>query len=80
MTDTVVVAMIVAVPPTLTALAGAILGIINRQKIHEVHGEINSRMEELLALAKKSSHAEGVIEGKQLAGRSNDVESRAQMM
>ncbi len=35
----------------------------NSAKIEEVHLTFNSRMDELLKLAKKDAHAEGVIEG-----------------
>ncbi len=53
-------AVLVALPPTLMGLAAVITSLRNAFKIQEVHGQINSRMDELLALAKKASFAEGV--------------------
>lgn len=64
----VLVALITAVPPTLVALVGLILGMRgnreNKAAIQEVHYLINSRMTELLDVSKASSRAEGVLEGK----------------
>ena len=62
MTDAVQIAIVAAIPPTLVALCGVALGVINRGKISEVHQQINSRMTELLELTRKSSRAEGARE------------------
>lgn len=49
---------------TFGILGIAVLGYLNRKDIREVHVLINSRLTQLLELTKKSSHAEGVLEGK----------------
>jgi hypothetical protein len=59
-TDTVQIALIVAIPPTLVALGGLVQAI-------RTHGLVNSRMTELLDLTRKSSKAEGVQEEKENA-------------
>jgi len=56
MTDTVTIALIAAVPGTLAA----ILGLLNRSKLGAVSVQMDGRMSELLALTRKSSHAQGV--------------------
>jgi hypothetical protein len=66
MTDTVVVAIVAAVPACLAA----IVSVFNRAKIEEVHGLVNARLtqvmadlasarEELRALTERASFAEG---------------------
>lgn len=72
MSDTVMIALLVAIPPTLVALAGLVNSIRNGGKLAQhaatlqaVHLQINSRMDELLAISKRAAHAEGVIEGKE---------------
>jgi len=42
-------------------------------KVGEVHVAVNSRMDELLKLAKESSKAEGVLEGK---GSASDIHGK----
>lgn len=47
----------------LTAIIGVVMALWHRSAIHKVELSINGRLTELLAVTKKSSHAEGVIEG-----------------
>lgn len=49
---------------TAVLLIVAGIGYWNSRSIKEVHVMVNSRLSELLALTKKSSHAEGVKEQK----------------
>lgn len=49
---------------TLGLLGIAWLGYLSRKDIKDVHVLINSRLTQLLELTQKSSHAEGVLEGK----------------
>ncbi len=53
--DTIVVAVIAAVPGVIAAL----LGRYNSQKIGEVHLAVNSRMDELLDAARRGAFGEG---------------------
>jgi cytochrome c-type biogenesis protein CcmH/NrfF len=55
MSDTVITALLVAIPATLVAIGTLIQTI-------RTHRAVNSRMEELLALTREASRAEGKIE------------------
>lgn len=59
MSDTVIVALIAAIPASL----GFILGVINRGKIGDLHILVNSRLTELLKSTDKTARAEGKAEG-----------------
>jgi hypothetical protein len=59
-TEGIQVAMISALPPSLVALFGLIVGLRNQRKIQEVHVLFNSRMTELLKLTASAAHAKGV--------------------
>jgi hypothetical protein len=65
MTPVVEVAIIAAVPPTVVALGAVFLGWMNRTKLTDVGQKVDGRLTELLELTRKSSHAEGVRDGKQ---------------
>jgi len=58
--EPVLIAVIVAMPPTLTGLVGLIVSLVNRKKIDVLHLQINNRMSELLTLAHSQGHSEGV--------------------
>ncbi len=62
MTDAVAVALVVAVPPTLLAVATLVASIKNGQKADAIHVLMNSRLDELLAATRISSHAQGVAD------------------
>jgi len=55
----VIIALIVAFPPTLVALLSLRRSKQNSSAIQEVHLSINSRMDELLKAAKGEATAEG---------------------
>ena len=56
----VIVAMIASIPPTLTAIAALVVAFKGNAKIAGLHLQINSRMDQLLAVAIKAARAEGV--------------------
>jgi hypothetical protein len=62
--DIVIVAIIVAIPPTLTALAGVFVSMRNSRKLEEVQKSTDGKMEKLLALTGSANKAEGVLQGK----------------
>jgi hypothetical protein len=62
--DVVKVAIIGAIPPTVGATFGVILGFINRAKIKDLHVIVNSRLTQLLELTATSSEARGALEEK----------------
>lgn len=64
MTDetTIVVAFIASVPPTIAALVGLRASRRNGQKVDAIHVQMNSRLDELLAATRISSHAQGVTD------------------
>jgi len=47
----------------IAALPGTIFGVISYKKVSEIHVQINSRMDQLLALARTESGALGRAEG-----------------
>lgn len=55
--ETIIVALIAAIPPTLMAL-------LAWRESKRIHLTINSRMDELLSASKAESHAEGREEGR----------------
>jgi hypothetical protein len=58
----VLLALAAAVP----GIAAAIIGLINRAAVHDVHQAVNSRLDQLLAAAKQNSLGEGIALGRQL--------------
>ncbi len=60
MSDPVIIAMIVAIPPTFTALCGLGVSLINQRKLRTLHLQVNSRLDQLLISSKNLSHAEGM--------------------
>ncbi len=54
-----------SLPPTVAALtAGMVMWASLGERIDRYHGEVNHLKDELVASVKKSSHAEGVVQGK----------------
>jgi hypothetical protein len=54
------VALIITSLATLiTAIGGIIVSLLNAKKLEEVHKSTNGKMEELVAVVKKASFAEG---------------------
>ena len=57
------VALGIAICTLLTAAIGVFMAFRNKKSIQEIKISVDGRLEELLALTKKSSHAEGKVEG-----------------
>lgn len=60
MTDSVAIALISAVPPTLVTI---LTWLSSRRKIEQIHVSINSRVDELLKAAKGEAAATGHAAG-----------------
>ena len=71
MTQIVTVAIIASIPPTIAALAALIVSNKNHQAVREVHLSLNSRLDQLLGMAR----AAGVIEGRKVEGDERDSKS-----
>lgn len=56
----ILIALIVAIPPTLAGVAAVIVALRAKAKTEEIHLLVNSKMTELLELTAKASRAEGV--------------------
>jgi hypothetical protein len=65
MSDAVIIALIVAIPTTVTALASLIVSLRNGRKIEQVHVATNSKMDKLLEVTGASEKAKGFIEGRE---------------
>lgn len=63
MSDTVLVAIIASVPPTIVALVGLVVTILNSRKIEVVHKATNSMADKLVAAAKSDSFQKGHTAG-----------------
>lgn len=63
MTDSVQIALIVAVAPTLTGIAALIIALKNLRKTADLTVHINSRMDDLLKARAAQGHSEGKAEG-----------------
>lgn len=63
MSDPVTIALIVAVPPTLMALAAVIVALKNLKKTADLTIHVNSRMDQLIAAKSAQGHSEGKAEG-----------------
>ena len=55
-------ALIVSVATLVTAIGAVVIGIINSNRINDVHISINSRMDQLLLAHGREMRAEGVAE------------------
>lgn len=62
MSDTITVAVIAAMPPTLIGFFSFLLNRKNSKAIEQVHISINSRMDSLL----KATKGEAVAEGREI--------------
>jgi hypothetical protein len=72
--EAVIIALIVAIPPTLLALAAMIASLRNGRAVEKVHIAINSRLTELLEsssalAASKATAAEKVRAGEEARGK-----------
>jgi hypothetical protein len=60
MTDIVIVAIVTAIPACLAT----IVSLFNRQKLNEVHHQMNGRLDQLLIISKEQSFTIGKAAGK----------------
>jgi hypothetical protein len=63
MTTTGILILITALCTLATALIGLSTSLRNRKTIQQLEIRVDGRLEEFLALTRKSSHAEGVLQG-----------------
>lgn len=61
--DSITVAVIISIPPTLVGIAALIASIKNGTRVTQLHTQINSRMDQLLKTEKGLSQATGKAEG-----------------
>lgn len=66
MTDSVKIALIATIAPTLVAVGGLVSSLRNRTKLKALHVDINSRLTQLLSATGARERAEGVLEGRNL--------------
>ncbi len=59
MSEAVAVALIVAIPPTLAAVAALIVSTKNRAETKEVHLSLNSRLDQLIKVTRSDAIHEG---------------------
>lgn len=64
MTDAVLAAVIASIPSTFAAIATLIVAVRTGRKTEQVHKEMNSMKDELVALTRVEAHAAGVLEGR----------------
>lgn len=64
MTEAVKIALIVAIGPTLMGMASLWASIKNRSKLDTLHTDLNSRLTEMIVLAKATAYAAGLLEGR----------------
>lgn len=60
MSETIIVAVIAAIPTTLASIAAFLQSRKNTAKLAAIHVEINGRLTQLLELTGKASHAQGM--------------------
>jgi hypothetical protein len=79
MTETVQLALIAAVPPTIVASGALVVGILNNRKARAIEAKarmiearaetiqvsVDGKMEELLELTRSGARAAGVVEGRE---------------
>lgn len=61
-TDSVIIAMIATIPPTITAIASLLASLRNAESIRRLHTDINGRMGQLLETSTKAAHTAGKLE------------------
>lgn len=63
MTESLQIALIVSIAPTIAGIASVITSLRNRKKLDHVHADLNGRLAELLKVARAEARAEGRAEG-----------------
>lgn len=65
MHDTVWIAVIAAIAPTLAAVGAIIVSLNNQNKLTKLRIEVNHRLDELITARETLAKAEGIVEGKE---------------
>ena len=73
-TEGMTIALIVAIPPTIAGIAALIVSLKNHDAVKEVHLAINSRLDQLLALAREA----GFTDGRKAEGEDRDRDKDAE--
>jgi hypothetical protein len=60
--ESVIIAMIATIPPTITAIASLLASLRNAESIRRLHTDINGRMGQLLETTTKAAHSAGKLE------------------
>lgn len=68
MSDTVLLALIATIPPTLMALGALMAAIKANHKVEDLHVAVNSRLTELLDTTRKAAEAKGHLAGVESLG------------
>lgn len=63
LSDTALLAIVAAVPPTLLALATLVVSLRNSKKVEEVHKATNSMKDALVLTTEKEALARGIKKG-----------------
>lgn len=58
--DQLIIPIVVATAPTITAVAALVVAIRNGKKTDDIHLQINSRMDEFMELIKEAAYDKGV--------------------
>lgn len=61
---TAIVAVLVAIPPTLAAIAAYLRSRTNTTEVRSLSSRVNGRLDELLELTRTASYAKGLAAGK----------------
>ncbi len=62
MSDPVQLALLASIAPTITAAAGLIVGILNREKVKEIHTLTNSNLHKVVAELAEAKLKIGALE------------------
>lgn len=84
MSDAIAIALIVAVPATLVAIANGVIGILTLQQAARTHGIVNSRLDEFkdelvkatrleVAAAFSAGQKQGIVTGRDAAEAREDA-------
>lgn len=69
MTEAVQIALMAAAPPTVAALCGLVLGIVNHQQGKEIHVLVNSKMTAVLEELKAAHARNAILEAEAESGK-----------
>ncbi len=76
MTETVIIAMIVAIPPTILAVAALISQARTRVDIKDLHILVNDRLSQLISKSEKLAHEKGKAEQRAETKAEDDAKTK----